>query len=1039
MKLAFKNSRTLLRELWRDLFTGWLLLCGLLSIADSATCQELTPLQANPGAVSSVEDRLDPEPIRFNRDIRGLLADRCFPCHGPDASTLQADLRLDLRSSAVDESQVILPGNAAESELFRRVLSDDPGEIMPPPELNKPLSDQEKKLLQQWIDQGAGYEEHWAYIPPRWPAEFPPTDADDLPHLIDSMISRRLSAVGVQPAAEADRITLIRRLSIDLTGIPPTGQEVEDFIQDSTPDAYHRLVDRLLASPRYGERMAIFWLDLVRYADTVGYHGDQNVSQSPFRDYVIQAFNANLPYDQFVREQLAGDLLPDPTLAQLVASGYNRLNQTTEEGGSQAKEYLAIYLADRVRNASQVFLGSTLGCAQCHDHKYDPFTIEDFYSFGAFFADLEEVGVYSNRGRPPVIPVPDPQAQSQIEQLELAIARLDKELASERTAARDSLPLLEGSALEVLRSGEIRELNWLADQESAIVSEDQKDSAWKYVTADSHPVHSGYRARKQQHTGLVQHLFLGVDTQTVVTPETRFFAWVYLDPQQPPAAIMLQFNDGNWEHRKVWGSDDIVYGRTPESRPAYQRAGNLPETGRWVRLEVDATEVGLPAGAKIKGMAFTQFGGLAYWDDAGLFSPEPFPASIAQGLRTPAGDRSPQVAEAIEKFLIDRAEPVQSILSEANRLRGQRQSLLQSAPTTVISRSVNPRTIRVLPRGDWMDDSGEIVQPAIPGFLGSLNLERRATRLDLANWIVEPENPLTARTLVNRLWSLLFGRGLCSSLDDFGGQGTYPSYPQLLDALTIDFVKSGWDIKRLLRQIVLSETYRRTSLSSDELRQRDPYNQWFARQERFPLLAESVRDAALAISGLLVEQVGGRSVHPYQPAGYYSELNFPKREYQPDLDLNQYRRGLYTHWQRTFLHPMLKAFDAPSREECTAQRPRSNTPLQALTLLNDPSFVEAARGLAQRMIEEGGDSLDARIAWAYREGVSRQPQPEILAELRAVYHAAEEGFREDPAAAEAFLQVGIKPLPPSIDRTELAALTSVARVILNLHEVITRY
>jgi hypothetical protein len=1030
MKLADTNSRSMMSKL-----VLWgVPLSGLLWLAGSDIPKDSRLVHVHLEEVAPAE-----EPIRFNRDMRGLLADRCFACHGPDASTLQADLRLDLRSSAVDESQVILPGNAAESELFRRVLSNDPGEIMPPPELNKPLSDQEKQLLQRWIDEGAEYEEHWAYVPPRWPAEISPRETDSLSHLIDTLIENQLSKVGLQPAAEADRITLIRRLSIDLTGIPPTAREVEDFIHDSAPDAYSRLVDRLLASPRYGERMAIFWLDLVRYADTVGYHGDQNISQSPFRDYVIRAFNDNLPYDQFVREQLAGDLLPDPTLNQLVASGYNRLNQTTEEGGSQAKEYLAIYLGDRVRNASQVFLGSTLGCAQCHDHKYDPFTIEDFYAFGAFFADLEEVGVYSDRGRPPMIPVPDPQAQAQIEHLDLEIARLEGELTSQRAAARQSLAALERSALEVLRSGEIGEINWVADQESAIVTEAHKDAAWKYVTADSHPVHSGFRARKQQHTGLVQHLFLGVDTQTVVTPETRFFAWVYLDPQQPPAAIMLQFHDRNWEHRKVWGTDDIVYGRTPENRPAYQRAGNLPETGRWVRLEVDAAEVGLPAGAKINGMAFTQFGGLVYWDDAGIFSPEPFPASITQGLRTPAEDRGPEVTAALEKFLIDQADPVQAILCEVNRLRGQRQSLLQSAPNTVISRSVTPRTIRVLPRGNWMDDSGEIVQPAIPRFLGTLELEREATRLDLANWIVEPDNPLTARTMVNRLWSLLFGRGLCSSLDDFGGQGTYPSYPELLDALAIDFVESGWDIKRLLRQMVLSETYRRTSLSSDELRQRDPYNQWFARQERFPLLAESVRDAALAISGLLVEQVGGRSVHPYQPAGYYSELNFPKREYQPDLDLNQFRRGVYTHWQRTFLHPMLKAFDAPSREECTAQRSRSNTPLQALTLLNDPSFVEAARGLAIRMIEEGGDSLDARLAWAYREAVSRHPQPEIVAELRTVYHAAERAFRDDPAAAGAFLKVGIKNLPPSVDQGELAPFTSVARVILNLHEVITRY
>jgi hypothetical protein len=502
---------------------------------------------------------------------------------------------------------------------------------------------------------------------------------------------------------------------------------------------------------------------------------------------------------------------------------------------------------------------------------------------------------------------------------------------------------------------------------------------------------------------------------------------------------MLQLNDGSWEHRKVWGNDDIPYGRSPENRAAYLRAGQLPEAGRWVRLEVSAQEVGLSPGSRVNGMAFTQFGGRAYWDDAGLLSDQVLPRSLAETLRKPTTERSAEEAQKLtDHYLMatpEYREPQQAL----HALELQRQAVYESAPSTVISKSVQPRPIRILPRGNWMDDSGELVEPAVPEFLGTLPVADRATRLDLANWLCAPDNPLTARTMTNRLWSLLFGRGLCASVDDFGGQGTYPSYPELLDVLSLEFVASGWDIKQLLRQMVLSETYQRSSRGTPELLQRDPYNDWFARQESFGLMAEAVRDSTLAISGLLVEKVGGPSVHPYQPAGYYDQLNFPRRQYQADQNENQYRRGVYSHWQRTFLHPMLKAFDAPSREECTPQRARSNTPLQALTLLNDPSFVEAARVFAQRIMREGGDDDAERIAWAYRQAVSREPAPEVQATLANLFAAQSDHYRAHREAAEALVRVGLAPVPADLAVEEWAAWTAVARTILNLHEVVTRY
>ncbi|MCO8121437.1 PSD1 and planctomycete cytochrome C domain-containing protein [Stieleria sp. TO1_6] len=972
--------------------------------------------------------------IRFNRDIRAILSDKCFACHGPDAETVEGGLRLDLAEEATDPSLgAIVPGAPDESELVRRILSSDDDQ-MPPPDSHKSLTDQEQQLLVRWVAQGAVYEPHWAYTPMH--AITGKRAGQNATRLIDGVISDRLDQEALAPAAAADPITLIRRLALDLTGIPPTPDQVEQFLADRSEDAYANLVDRLLNSPRYGERMATYWLDLVRYADTVGYHGDQNVSQSPYRDYVINAFNDNLPYDQFVREQLAGDLLPDATLQQRVASGYNRLNQTTEEGGSQAKEYLAIYFADRVRNVSQVFMGATVGCAQCHDHKYDPYTARDFYSLGAFFADLDERGVYSARSRPPMIRVPSNALQQELDQLDLQIQQTRSRIPGLTEKLIASQPAWENTAKSKLDDRREIETAWIDDQLRLDAS---PSGDLGFVSGDDVPVHRGKSARRQQSDGLVQHLFSDAKEPLVVGPDTRFYAWVHLNSNDPPAAIMLQFNDGNWSHRKVWGGDEISYGRKPKSDVAYQRAGELPEAGTWVRLEVDADEVGLAPGAKVNGMAFTQFGGLVHWDDAGVITVGQFPPPVVQALQVAADDRTTAQQDVLRSHYLAQAAEMIALENEIKALTDKREKRLETAPLTVVSESVSPRPIRILPRGNWMDDSGEIVQAAIPAFLGDLQVDGRATRLDLANWLCRDDNPLTARTMVNRVWSLLFGRGICTSVDDFGGQGTYPSYPDLLDALSIEFVESGWDIKQLIRTIVSSESYRRSSTPTAEMVQRDPYNDLFARQGRFGVDAEVVRDTALSVSGLLVEQIGGPSVHPYQPPGYYAQLNFPRREYAADEGKNQYRRGLYTHWQRTFLHPMLKAFDAPSREECTAMRARSNTPLQALVLLNDPSFVEAARVFAERIMREGGEATDQRVDWAYRCALSGKPDPAIGELLCQLYQRQLAAYQADADAATKLISQGASEVATDLNPAELAAWTNVARAILNLHETITRY
>jgi len=766
-------------------------------------------------------------PVNFTRDIRPILSDKCFFCHGPDPTHREADLRLDLEEAAKDYA--VVPGEPDESDLVARITSDDPDVRMPPAHSGKSLSAKEIALLERWVAEGAQWSKHWAYVPPTrheapsvkkasWPANW-----------IDKFVLARLEEEQLAPSADAGPITLVRRLYFDLTGLPPSPEDVQRFLSDTSPNAYERLVDRLLDSDRYGERMAVYWLDLVRYADTVGYHGDQDHNISPYRDYVIDAFNENMPLDQFTREQLAGDLLPDSTVDQKIASGYNRLLQTSHEGGVQPKEYLAIYAADRVRNLSSVWMGATLGCAQCHDHKYDPYTTKDFYSTIAFFADLDEAQHFKRGGnslptaRPPELTVLSKRQRQQLAQLETRAKSLEAELA--------------------------------------------------------------------------------------------------------------------------------------------QLTENSGERGKQLRAEIES-------------------------------------------------------------------------------VKERRAELEKSARKTMISVSIKPRTIRILPRGNWMDDSGEIVQPAIPEFLGKLDVDdRRATRLDLANWLTDPQDGvggLTARVFANRFWYLLFGSGLASDLDDFGGQGEPPVHPELLDNLAVEFVESGWDVKHMMKLIVMSRAYRQSSVASPELLERDPYNRLYARQSSFRLPAEMVRDNALAISGLLVLDYGGASVKPYQPSGYYRHLNFPKRKYSHHTDNRQWRRGVYVHWQRQFLHPMLRAFDAPSREECTAQRPRSNTPLAALTLLNDPTFVEAARVFAEVTVREGGDSFDERLEFAFRRAVARRPDQFEHDVLHKLWTAEKQRFETEPDKAKRIISTGQASTASDLNPIELAAWTSVARAILNLNETNTR-
>ncbi|MDE0552649.1 MAG: PSD1 and planctomycete cytochrome C domain-containing protein [Candidatus Poribacteria bacterium] len=987
--------------------------------------------------------------LQFDRDIRPILSDKCFACHGPDPAVRQANLRLDTKEGAFSTPSgypIIVPGEPENSELVLRITHEDIDQRMPPQISNRQPTQEQIDTLIQWIAEGAEWEEHWVYNLPKRVDPPPVKDTTWVRNPIDAFILGRLEAEGLTPSAEADKRTRIRRLYFDLTGLLPTPVEVEHFLRDETPDAYQSLVNSLLSEPQYGERMAMYWLDLVRYADTSGYHADENVSIWPYRDYVIQAFNDNMPFDQFTVENLAGDLLPNTTATQKIASGYNRLNQTTSEGGAQAKEYLAIYAADRVRTTASVWLGATLGCAQCHDHKFDPYTAEDFYSFAAFFADVEGPGVYPGRSRwEPTVMLPTPAQKSVLQDIDDELVKLQRVFRASSPGLEAEQREWENEVLSLLDSTESTDFAWIDDAQA---NGGRTEGTWEFVGKNEAPVFSKRLSRRQiaAPEQTVQHSFRSANRTFTLAEGDRLFAYVWLDPESPPETVMLQWNDGTWDHRAFWGEDKINFGEIGSDTSAHKPMGPLPGTGEWVRLEVDPAVVGLEPGSVLNGMAFVQFGGMTYWDLAGIATTRgsavkhTHTEQVIAAIQVDPSVRTTGQREQIAAEYRRITPALDGIRNQIANLEKQKTELEAEIPFSLTTVSTLPRTTRVLPRGNWMDDSGEIVEPMIPAFLGDLNIKnRRPNRLELARWIVSEENPLTARAFVNRLWALYFGTGLSRVLDDLGAQGEPPVHPELLDWLAVEFMESGWNVKHIVKLMVTSSAYRQSSKSNEVLDEKDPYNRLLARQSNWRLDAEVVRDNALLLSGLLVPKIGGPSVRPYQPVGYYSNLNFPKRVYVHDTGEDQYRRGLYTHWQRTFLHPSMMAFDAPSRQECTAERATSNTPMQALTLLNDPSYVEAARVFAARIIQEGGESVADRINWAYQSALSRLPESKELEIVTNLYEKHRAEYTANLEAANALVLTGEASVTEGVEPDELAAWTSVARVILNLHETITRY
>jgi Protein of unknown function (DUF1553)/Protein of unknown function (DUF1549)/Planctomycete cytochrome C len=1139
----------------------------------------------------------DPAEVDFGRDVRPLLSDHCYTCHGFDETKRKGGLRLDTRAGAFgplsEGGHALVPGDLNASRLVARITSDDPNERMPPPDAGKPLSSAQVETLVAWVAQGANWEEHWSFVQPV--RHHPPAAGEGWARgPIDRFIAAEFEAKGLPHAPEADRETLLRRLSYDLTGLPPTLSELNEFLADGRPEAYQRQVDRLLASPRFGEHFAEAWLDGARYADTHGLHLDNERSMWRYRDWVVAALNGNMPFDEFTVEQLAGDLLPDPTQAQLIASGFNRCNPTSAEGGMIADEFLTIYARDRVDTTATVWMGLTMACVKCHDHKFDPFSMREYYQLVAFFNSLAEEATDRNIPNPvPFLRAPDDEQRAQLAGYDQRLAQLEREvdapmpevdvaqltweadwserleerwrilvpraarstggttltiggddacLATGANPAKDvyeveafaaegpitavrldalvdpngaSLPgratnnnfVLTGFELEAYPPGR-PDLAQPVKFSHADATHSQTDfpitaaldgnpeTGWAGIGRDgdrsavfiaTEPfgfeggTHLRFRLRHEsrfaQHTLGRFRLAISADPSLswsslgpwyelgilpaedgravfdqdlgpeggVKLDETWRAAPEYVDGQvhrfppevgsvylyrtiESPSAREMTVGLGSDDGLRVW-----VNGRLVHDNPA----------ARGVALDQDTVVLPLVAGSNQVLLKVVNFGGdfgFAFRrlsEQAGGL-----PGDVALLLADPAGSRDPAQAARLRRLYRGRHAPAWvELLDARDALRAERTAFEQSLPTTLISRELEtPRPSYLLLRGAY-DRKGEEVQRAVPAAFPGLPEDAPLDRLGLARWLVSGHHPLTARVTVNRYWQQLFGTGIVKTTEDFGAQGEFPSHPELLDWLAVEFVESGWNVKALLRTMVTSAAYRQDSALTPALLERDPENRLLARGPRFRLPAEAIRDTALLVSGLLVEEVGGPGVRPYQPDGVWFAVGYTSSNtarYRQDDGQALWRRSLYTFWKRTAPPPNMVTFDAPNREACSVQRSRTVTPQQALVLWNDPTFVEAARHLAARVLREGGANDAGRLTWAYRTVVGRAPSAAQLQALLRGLETQRAHFQADPAQAAALLGVGDSPSAEDLDPVEHATWTNVSTLLLSLPQTLTR-
>ena len=1022
--------------------------------------------------------------VSFAHDVRPILSEHCFQCHGPDENTREADLRLDMQQTYVDgsETEIVEAGDPNESELFLRISSTDEDVRMPPADAGERLAAEEIETIRRWIATGAVWQQHWSFIKPER-SDVPLVDNDRWPrNELDHFILRRLQQENLTPSPEADKQRLIRRVSLDLTGLPPTLEEIDRFLADDGPEAYERLVDRLLASPRYGEQMAATWLDAARYADTYGYQDDGEATMWRWRDWVIEAFNANMPFDQFTIEQLAGDLLPNATFEQRIATGFNRNHRHNSEGGAIPEEFRTEYVVDRVSTTGTVWLGLTLGCARCHDHKFDPVTQQEFYELFAFFNNVPEDGRARKSGNtPPLMSAPTRAQLTRQQEIET-----DLQLALERQS--DLKPQFADALDEWQRTVETTTLPTFSD-----VTHDLKihfqldgnlahafgpDPAGKFENGvDSYT--PGMVGQAAELDGKKTIVFGDVggfsdDNRTTIT------AWIRPtetdgailskieypnDPKEQGYSVLLRDGKLRVHFTSQW-HDDAIRIQTQTSVPLQ----------RWTHLAVNYDGLHLARGIQVyfdsklqpidvefdslyqgfgnegalmlgtAGDAGNQFQGAI--DDVRIYEEQlteselallSVKESIPELLQIPVSERTPNQQHKLRIYFTEHfaAEKFRQAAARVDRLQQELAEHRRSYPTLMVMEELaEPRPTYLLSRGQY-DAPSDLVTPGVPAVFTGLPEGAPRNRLGLARWLIDPDNPLTARVTVNWLWQMSFNRGQVRTTEDFGVQGEGPTHPELLDWLATELIRREWDLQAIRRLIVTSSTYRQRSYASTELLAVDPDNRLLARGPRFRLPAEVIRDSALYASGLLVERLGGPSVKPYQPSGLWIELT--DDEYEQDSGADLYRRSLYTYWKRTVTHPLMTALNAPSREICTVREERTNSPTQALALMNEEGMIEAARVLAERVLNESHDSSEDRLIRAFRLVTARRPRPLEISVLQQSLDEHLAHFGKHPQEAERLAARGEYPQKPNLDPIEVASYATVANMLLNLDEFVTQH
>lgn len=1055
------------------------------SLASFVACS-FALIAASLSTISSARAAEDSDKVEFNRDIRPILSDKCFACHGLDPKHREGGLRLDTLEGATAEHEghrAIVAKDLAKSEMWQRIIATDADKRMPPAESNKTLTDAEKALIKRWIEQGAPYQKHWAFEAPQ-KQDVPKADAAlKSTNPLDAFLAERLKREKLAMNPEASRETLIRRVAFSLTGLPPTPAEVDDYLNDKSADAYERMVDRYLASPRFGEEMARYWLDLARYADTHGLHLDNERQMWAYRDWVVNAFNKNQPFDKFTIEQLAGDLLPNATKEQQTATGFNRCNVTTSEGGSINDELVYRYAVDRTSTTMEVWLGLTGGCAVCHDHKFDPIAQREFYSMYAFFNSAADPGFDGNiLLTKPVLKLATAEQDKQLAALQTGITAAQKVL--DDTTAK--LKYVDPATKEPKPPIEVQETVWLDDDfpkgAKVLTQPTTVPTQWINKEKDGDVV-SGKRALRRSDKALAQDYYSSGAVPFDVPPGGEFFFSVFLDPKDPPEAIMLQLHNSGWNQRAVWGNVDVIpFGAKGTKQRVHM--GPLPTAGEWVKLSVSAEKLGLKTGDDITGFGLVLYGGTVTWDRVGMSgrtdpAADPLLSMLAWRKAAAGKDTqgvTPEVNRILKAGVAKKLSPaeekqlteyyLQNVCTttktelakpaaELAKAKAALDALDKMIPSTFVFNDLpTPRDSFVMIRGQY-NQPGEKVEPATLAVLPPLKKKdpkARATRLDLAEWLVAPENPLTARVTVNRFWQQFFGVGLVKSSADFGSQGEPPSHPEMLDWLALRFLHgvsnadkkqavAPWDIKALVRLMVTSAAFKQSARVTPQLVERDPENRLLARGPRFRLDAEQLRDNALFVSGLMDHTMGGKGVNTYQPPNIWEPVGFVgsnTRNYKQDTGSALYRRSLYTFLKRTAPPPFMVNFDGPNRESFCSRRERSNTPLQALQLMNDVQHFEAARALGERIMRDGGKTAEERIKYAFRVVLARTPDADelkIVADELAAHRAK---FAKDEAAAKAAIAHGESKPDAKLPPVELASYTIVANMLLNLDETLNR-